>query len=170
MTNILVSYGSLTVLWTTPQYCRTENKVARLPQRIFDMFIFFAICLPFLRDVQQQQDTQGCRKTAARHARCSYDWRYNSQATHCLTSAARLPQGNLALYRKAVARMPRNARLQCGTRTTYRFVFHLTWDNRTNIVRLPYVRCDSVWLSAICLTASTFCQPRQKRTTKRSYV
>ena len=36
----------------------------------------------------------------------------------CHTSAARLPQGNHALYRKAVARMPRNARLQCGTRTT----------------------------------------------------
>ena len=25
---------------------------------------------------------QGCRKTAARHARCSYDWRYSSPATH----------------------------------------------------------------------------------------
>ena len=51
----------------------TKNKVARLPQRIFDMFIFFAICLHFLRDVRQPQDTQGCRKTAARHAGCSYD-------------------------------------------------------------------------------------------------
>ena len=34
---------------------------------------FFAICLRFLRDVRQPQDTQGCRKTAARHVRCSYD-------------------------------------------------------------------------------------------------
>ena len=50
-----------------------KNKVTRLPQRFFDMFIFFAICLRFLRGVQQPQDKQGCRKTAARHARCSYD-------------------------------------------------------------------------------------------------
>ena len=36
-----------------------------------DMFIFFAICLRFLRDVRQPQDTLGCHKTAARHSRCS---------------------------------------------------------------------------------------------------
>ena len=58
------------------------NNTSRLPyekqgrkaaQRIFDMFILFAICLPFLKDVRLPQDTEGCRKTAARHARCSYD-------------------------------------------------------------------------------------------------
>ena len=51
----------------------SKKKVARLPQRIFDMFIFFAICLRFLKDVRQPQDTQVCHKTAARHGRCSYD-------------------------------------------------------------------------------------------------
>ena len=40
-----------------------EKKVARLPQRILDMFIFFAICLRFLKDVRQPQDTQGCCNT-----------------------------------------------------------------------------------------------------------
>ena len=42
---------------------RTKNKVERLPQRIFDMFIFFAICLRFLRGVRQPLDTHGCCKT-----------------------------------------------------------------------------------------------------------
>ena len=34
---------------------------------------FLAICLRFLKDVRQPQNTQGCHKTAARHAMCSYD-------------------------------------------------------------------------------------------------
>ena len=66
------------------------------------------------------------RTTAARHTRLSRDCCARTtdvivrQPRICLTSAARLPQGNHALYRKAVARMPRNARLQCGTGMTYR--------------------------------------------------
>ena len=101
-----------------------KNKVAMLPQRIFDMFIFFAICLRFLRGVRQPQDTQDCHKAAARLPQDTQGVRTTDDIVRqpgiCLTSAARLPQGNRALYRKAVARMPRNARLQCGTRTTYR--------------------------------------------------
>ena len=50
-----------------------EKQGRKAAQRIFGMFIFYAICLRFLRGVRQQQDTQGCRKTVARHARCSYD-------------------------------------------------------------------------------------------------
>ena len=142
------------MLWTTPQDCRTKNKVVRLPQRIFDMFIFFAICLRFLRDIRQPQDTQGCRKTAARHTRCSYDWRYVVRQPHiCLTSVARLLKGNRALYRKAVARMPRNARQQCGTRTTYRFVLRQSCYFWITVLGQPFIwREIIVRTSYDCLT------------------
>ena len=53
------------------------------------------------------QDTQGVRTTDV----------IVRQPRIFLTTATRLPQGNRALYRKAVARMLQNARLQCGTRT-----------------------------------------------------
>ena len=69
------------------------------------------------------------RTTAARHTRLSQDTQgvrttdvIVRKPRICLTSAARLPQGNRALYRKAVARIPRIAWLPCGTRTRYRSV------------------------------------------------
>ena len=141
-TNFWISCGSLTV-YTTPQDCRTKNKVARLPQRIFDMFIFFAICLRFLRGVRQPQDTQDCHKAAARLSQDTQGVRTTDvivrQPGICLTSSARLPQGNRALYRKAVARMPRNARLQCGTRTTYRFVLRQSCNFCMTVLRQPFI-------------------------------
>ena len=74
------------------------------------------------------QDTQGVRTTDV----------IVRQSRICLTSAARLPQGNRALYRKAVARMPRNARLQCGTRTTYRFVLRQSCNFCMTVLRQPF--------------------------------
>ena len=120
-----------------------ENMVARLPQRIFDMFIFFAICLRFLRGVRQPQDTQGSRKAVARLLQDTQGVRTTDvivrQPRICLTSAARLPQGNRALYRKAVKRMSRNARLQCGTRTTYRFVLRQSCNFCMTVLRQPFI-------------------------------
>ena len=107
------------------------------------MFIFFAICLRFLRDVLQLQDTQDCRKTdvIVRKPRI------------CLTSASRLPQDNRALYRKAVARMPRNAQLQCGTLTTYRFVLRQSCNFCMTVLRQPFIwREIIVRTSYGCLT------------------
>ena len=131
------------VQYTTPQDCRTKNKVARLPQRIFDMFIFFAICLRFLRGVRQPLDTQGCRKAVARLLQVTQGVRSTDIIVHqpriCLTSAARLPKGNRALYRNAVARMPRNARLQCGTRTTYCFVLRQSCIFCMTVLRQPFI-------------------------------
>ena len=116
-----------------------ENKVARLPQRVFDMFIFFAICLRFLRVVRQPQGTQGCRKAVARLLQDTQGVRTTDvlvrQPRICLTSVARLPQGNRALYRKAVVRMPQNARLQCQTRTTYRFVLRQSCNFCMTVLR-----------------------------------
>ena len=77
-----------------------------------DLLAFSERCTTAARHARLLQDTQGVRTTDV----------IVHQPRICLTSTARLPQGNRALYRKAVARMPRNARLQCGTRTTYRFV------------------------------------------------
>ena len=56
----------------------------------------------------------------------------------CLTTAARLPQGNRVLYSKAAARMPQNARLQCGTRTTYRFVLRQSCNFCMTVLRQSY--------------------------------
>ena len=71
----------------------------------------------------------------------------------CFTSAARLPQGNRALYRKAVARMPRNVRLQCGTCTTYRFVLRQSCNFCMAVLRQPFVwREITVRTSYVCLT------------------
>ena len=75
------------------------------------------------------QDTQGVRTTEV----------IVRQPRICLTSAARLPQGNRALYRKAVARMPRNAWLQCGTRTTYRFVLRQSCNFCMTVLRQPFI-------------------------------
>ena len=107
------------------------------------MFIFFAICLRFLRGVRQPLDTQGCRKAVERLLQDTQGVRTTDvivrQPRICLTSAARLPQGNRALYRKAVARMPRNARLQCGTRTTYRFVLRQSCIFCMTVLRQPFI-------------------------------
>ena len=75
------------------------------------------------------QDTQGVLTTDV----------IAHQPRICLTSAARLPQGNRALYRKVVARMPRNARLQCGTRTTYRFVLRHSCNFCMTVLRQPFI-------------------------------
>ena len=76
-----------------------------------DLFAFSGRRTTAARHTRLLQDTQGVRTTdvIARQPRI------------CLTTAARLPQGNRALYRKAAASMPR---LQCGLRTTYRFFLH----------------------------------------------
>ena len=121
------------------------------------MFIFFAICLRFLRGVRQPQDTQDCHKAAARLPQDTQGVRTTDvivcQPGICLTSAARLPQGNRALYRKAVARMPRNARLQCGTRTTYRFVLRQSCNFCMTVLRQPFIwREIIVRTSYGCLT------------------
>ena len=90
------------------------------------------------------------RTTAARHTRLPQDCcktrkiiRTNDvivRQTHiCLTTAARLPPGNRALYRKAAARMPRNARLQCGTRTKYRFVLRQSCNFCMTVLRQPFI-------------------------------
>ena len=118
---------------TRSQGCRNE----------FRHVHFLCDLLAFLRGVRQPLDTQGCRKAAAILLQ-------DTQGVHttdvivrkpriCLTSAARLPQGNRALYRKAVARMPRNARLQCGTRTTYRFVLRQSCNFCMTVLRQPFI-------------------------------
>ena len=75
------------------------------------------------------QDTQGVRTTdvIVRKPRI------------CLASAARLPQGKRALYRKVVARMQRNLRLQCGTRTTNRFVLRQSCNFCMTVLRQPFI-------------------------------
>ena len=75
------------------------------------------------------QDTQGVRTTDV----------IVRQPHICLTSAARLPQGNRALYRKACVRMPRNAQLQCGTRTTYGFVLRQCCNFCMTVLRQPFI-------------------------------
>ena len=71
----------------------------------------------------------------------------------CLTSAARLPQGNRTLYRKAVARMPQNARLQCGTCMIYRFVLRQSCNFCMTVLRQPFI-CPEIIVrtSYGCLT------------------
>ena len=101
------------------------------------------VCLRSLRGLRQPQDTQGCRKAAARLLQDTQGVRTTyvivRQPRICLTSAARLPQGNRALYRKAVARMPRNARLHCGTRTTYRLVLRQSCNFCMTVLRQPFI-------------------------------
>ena len=75
------------------------------------------------------QDTQGVRTTDV----------IVRQSRICLTTAARLPQGNRALYCKAVARMLRNTRLQCGTRTTYQFVVRQSCNFCMTVLRQPFI-------------------------------
>ena len=75
------------------------------------------------------QDTQGVRTTDV----------IVRQPRICLTTAARLPQGNRALYRKTAARMMRNARLQCGSRTTYRFVVRQSCNFCMTVLRQPLI-------------------------------
>ena len=87
------------------------------------------------------QDTQGVRTTDA----------IVLQPGICLRSAARQLQGNRALYRKAVARMPRNSRY--GTRTTYRFVLGQPCCFRMTVLRQPFI-CHEIIVrtSYGCLT------------------
>ena len=86
------------------------------------------------------------RTTAPRHTRLSQDTQgvcttdvIVLKPRICLTSAARLPQGNGALYRKAVTRMQRNARLQCRTRTMYRFVLRQSCNFCMTVLRQPFI-------------------------------
>ena len=69
---------------------------------ICDLFAFSERRTTATRHTRLPQDTQGV---------CTTDVIVRQPYIY-LTSAARLPQGNRALYRKAVARMPRNAWLQ----------------------------------------------------------
>ena len=128
-TSFCVSCGSLKVLYTIPQDCSTTNKAARLLKRQKLNFRH----VHFLCDLCGFSERH---KTAARHARLLQDTQgvrttdvIFRQPRICLTKAARLSQDDRALYRKAAARMVRNvrlqlkiARLQCGNRTSYRFV------------------------------------------------
>ena len=63
---------------------------------VCDLLAFSERCTTAARHTRLPQDTQGVRTTDI----------IVCQPRICLTSAARLPQGNCALYRKAVARMP----------------------------------------------------------------
>ena len=94
-----------------------------------DLFAFSERRSTAARHTRLLQDTQGVRTTdvIARQPRI------------CLTTAARLPQGNRALYRKAAASMPRNARLQCGLRTTYRFVLRQSCNFCMTVLRQPFI-------------------------------
>ena len=121
------------------------------------MFIFIAICLRFLRGVRQPLDTQGCHKAVARLLQDTQGVRTTDvivrQPRICLTSAARLPQGNRALYHKAVARMPRNAGPQCGTRTTYRFVLQQCCNLCMTFLQQPFISREIIVRTSYgCLT------------------
>ena len=94
-----------------------------------DLFTFSERRTTAERHTRLLQDTQGVRTTdvIARQPRI------------CLTTAARLPQGNRTLYRKAAASMPRNARLQCGLRTTFRFVLRQSCNFCMTVLRQPFI-------------------------------
>ena len=94
-----------------------------------DLLAFSERCKTHKAAARLLQDTQGVRTTEV----------IVRQPRICLTSAARLPQGKRALYRKAVARMPRNARLKCGTRTTYRFVLRQSCNFCMTVLRQPFI-------------------------------
>ena len=94
-----------------------------------DLLAFSERCTTVARHTRLPQDTQCVRTTDV----------IVRQQRICLTSAARLPQGNRALYCKAVARMPRNARLQCGTLTTYRFVLRQSCNFFMTVLRQPFI-------------------------------
>ena len=103
--NFLVSYGSLTVLLTTPQDCRTKQgrKAAATNFRhvhfLCDLFAFsqtYDSRKTHKAVARQLQDTQGVRTTDV----------IVRQPRICLTSAARLPQGNRELYSKAAQECP----------------------------------------------------------------
>ena len=94
-----------------------------------DLLAFSERCTTAARHTRLLQDMQGVRTTDV----------IVRQPRICLASAARLPQGNRALYRKAVARMSGNARLQCGTRTTYRFVLRQSCTFCMTVLRQPFI-------------------------------
>ena len=90
-----------------------------------------------------QQDTQGASTTDV----------IVPQPRICLTTAARLPQGNCALYLKAAARMLQNPQLQCRTRRTYRFVVLQSCNFCMTVLRQPFIRCEIIVRTSYgCLT------------------
>ena len=139
-TNFLVSFGSLKVLFQG-----VVNNTARLPYEkqgrkaaatnfrhvhfLCDLFAFSERRTTAARHTRLPKDTQGVSTT---------DFIVR-QSRICLTTATRLPQGNCALYRKAAARMPRNTRLQCGLRTTYRFVLRQSCNFCMTVLRQPFI-------------------------------
>ena len=115
---------------TRSQGCRNEFSTCSFSLRFVCVFLVTYDSRKTHKAVARLlQDTQGVRTTdvIVRKPRI------------CLTSAARLPQGNRALNRKAVARMPRNARPQCRTRTTYRFVLRQSCSVCMNVLRQPFI-------------------------------
>ena len=92
---------------TRSQGCRNEFSTCSF---LCDLFAFSRRSTTAARHTRLLQDTQGVRTTDVKVR----------QPNICLTTAARLTQGNRAIFRKAAKRMPRNTRLQCGTRMTYR--------------------------------------------------
>ena len=81
------------------------------------------------RHIRLPQDRQGVRKTDV----------IVRQPRICLTTAARLPQGYRALYHKAAARLPRNARLQCRIRRMHCFVLRQSCNFCMTVLRQPFI-------------------------------
>ena len=100
-----------------------KHKVARLPQRQqlnFRRVHFLCDFCPFSGGhktaARHLQITQCCRKAVPRLLQDTQGVRTTDVIVHhpliCLTKAAKVPQVNRAIYRKAAARMTRNVRLQ----------------------------------------------------------
>ena len=112
------------------QGCHNEFSTCSFSLRFVCVFLeLYDSCKTHKAVARLLQDTQGVRTTDV----------IVRKPHICLTSAARLPQDNRALYRKAVTRMLRNARLQCGTRTTYRFVLRQSCNFCMTVLRQPFI-------------------------------
>ena len=145
---------------TASRCCEQHRKTAVRKTRSQGCCNEFSTCSFSLRFVCVFWNTYDSRKTHKTAARLLQDTQgvrttdvIVRQPRICLTTAARLPQGNRALYRKAAARMPRNARLRCGTRTTYRFVLRQSCNFCMTVLRQSFIwREIIVRTSYACLT------------------
>ena len=123
------------------QHCKTVVRKTR-SQACCNEFSTCPFSLRFVCVFLETYDSRKTRKAVARLLQGTQGVRTTDVIVRkpriCLTSAARLPQGNRALYRKAVGRMPRNARPQCGTRTTYRFILRQCCNFCMTVLRQPF--------------------------------
>ena len=126
--------------------CEQHSKTAVRKTRSQGCRNEFSTCsfsLRFVCDFSETYDSHKTHKAVARLLQDTQGVRTTDVIVHkpriCLTSALSLPQGNHALYRKAVARMPRNAWLQCGTHTTYHFVLRQSCNFCMTVLRQPFI-------------------------------